>query len=125
MQSAKKTALVIIEALNRGSEPSEIAQLVVDKLQNSSQKEQLRLIVFYLREYAKKEKERNTCLVESATELNEEKLSQIRDVFDVKSEEVKVVTSPNLVAGFRAKYGDIFIDKTLSTRLRKLKEAVT
>lgn len=123
MYSSKQIAKILWEEVKRGEDPKRLADHLADNLLSSSQAAQLKQILFYLQEYAKRDKEENTFKVESPSELSAE---QIRDIHHTLGEvgEVETSLNPELLAGFRIRYQDLEYDATLSTRLKKLKEAL-
>lgn len=124
MSSSKHIAKALFDALKRGYNPTELANSLADKMLDSSQGALLSHILFYLEEYAKRDREESSLRIESATEVTSTVVEQISKAFGADKESVIGTIDPDLMGGFRVKHGDILYDATLSTRLRKLKEAL-
>lgn len=124
MLSSKHMAEMLRDAIQRGADPIELADALADKMLASSVRMQLPHALFYLKEFAAREKEENTFRIESATKLSPTKMTEISKAFGAEKNMVENIVDPSLVSGFRIRHRDFFYDATLSTRLEKLKEAL-
>ena len=69
--------------------------------------------------YSKKE-EYESVKIEATTELTKENLENLKKKLDIKDEKIKFNINKNITAGLKATYGDISLDATFETMLKKL-----
>lgn len=87
------------------------------------------LAIFALTTYlngVKREVERTTLIVETATELSRAQRQQVEKALSLKLEikNSKFIVNPSLLGGLRVKIGDAIFDDSLSEKISQVKEAL-
>ena len=85
---------------------------------------QLPSILYHYEKIVEQEREKNGIQIEVAHEISDKTISDIKTFLKAESLPEVVKNKKELIAGFRAKWGGMIYDASISTSLKKLKENI-
>lgn len=123
MTKSKYIAKALYELLEEGRDTEKVMSQFEVFVQKYRIEPYLRGIVRHLEFIAKKKRETDTALVESAEVLDKGTIDQILGVMQVDAE-VRQQVDEGLIGGFVLKYKGVRYDRSIAYQLEKIKKAL-
>lgn len=95
-----------------------------DFIERKNLKAQLPSVLYHFKKIAKLDNEKKSIQIEVAHDLKSDTVKQIKSFLKVDHLPEVIKNKKELIGGFRAKWGGVIYDASISTSLKKLKETI-
>lgn len=125
MVTAKAVAQSIVQLVQEGQNEEQIMNHVMSFVEEHHLQASLPAIVRYLEIFQKQQVDKQTCIIEVATEQEMNGIASIAEKIGVpEGSTVQAEVNPELVGGYRTLYKGVLHDASLKTQLEKLQKHI-